>query len=573
MSFLKAYLDRFRGSILLGSVFKLAEAVLELLIPLVMASLIDQGAALGDRAVILEKAGLMLLIAFVGVLCALVCQVVATKASTRFGADLRRGAFRKVTALSRQDVDTLGQAGLVNRLTNDVNILEESLAMLIRLVPRAPFLTVGSIVMAVSLDVRLSLVFFVTTPIIVISMYLVLRAAAPRFALMQKLLDRVALVTRETLSGTRVIRAFSREKEMKRTFRDAARAYTGEALRAGRLSALLSPVTGVVMNFGILGVLMLGAQRVQAGALKVGVVIAFIEYLGQILLQTGIVANLVMLYTRAYASAKRVGELLEWRPSVPGLEGGPLPRADSGEAFSFSDVSLTYPDGKQALRGISFSVPKGGSLGIIGGTGSGKSSIASLLLRGYDATEGSVTVGGVNVKDMPLRALRRAVALVPQKAALFSGTVRENMAMGAGDISDQRMEQALRQAQAGFVFDEKQGLDTPVEENARNFSGGQLKRLTVARALVRDSDILVLDDAFAALDFVTERNLKRALRAARGGKTTVYISQRVSTLRGLDAILVLDEGRMVGLGTHERLMETCPVYREIALSQQAQEGA
>lgn len=567
LSFLKDYLARFRDSILLGAFFKLLEAVLELAIPMVMAALIDEGAALQNSAVIWRKAGLMAVLAVIGVLCALVCQVVATRASTRFGQALRHDAFQKMGALSQQDVDHLGGTSLVTRLTADVSTLEEGLAMLIRLVPRAPFLTVGSIVMAVVLDVELSAVFLVTTPLIVLSMYLVLRMTAPRYARLQKLLDKVGLVTRETLAGTRVIRAFSREKEMCRTFRDAAQRYTGEALRAGRLSALLSPATAVIMNMGILGVLMLGAKRVDAGAVKVGVVIAFMEYLAQILLQTGIVANLVMLYTRAGASARRLGELMDMAPAVRDVRWSDKPAPDSREALGFNHVSLVYPDGKQALRDITFSLKKGETLGIIGGTGSGKSSVAALMLRGYDATEGTVSVGGRPVKEMPLKELRRRVSIVPQRAALLAGTVRDNLALGDGTLTDRTLEKALRLAQAAFVFDEKEGLDTVVEEGGRNFSGGQRQRLTIARALARSSDITVLDDAFSALDFATERALRRALHSAQEGRSLVLISQRVSTIRHADQILVLDEGCMAGLGTHEQLMQSCPVYREIWQSQ------
>ena len=573
MKFLKNYLPNLRGSILLGAFFKLCEAVLELLIPLVMAALIDEGVAMGDRSVIWQKTGLMVLLSLIGILCALVCQVVATKASTRFAADLRHDAFAKTGALSRQDVDRVGEASLVTRLTSDINNLQEGLAMLIRLVPRAPFLTVGSIVMAVALDVSLSAVFLVTTPLIVLSMYLVLHLTAPRYASIQRALDKIGLLTRETLMGTRVIRAFSREKEMRRTFDTAAHDYTLEALRAGRLSALLSPATGLIMNLGVLGVLMLGARRVETGAVKVGVIIAFIEYLAQILLQTGIVANLVMLYTKAGASAHRVGELMDFIPAVRDVRFSGKTAPDSAQIVRFDHVSLHYPDGKDALKDISFTLQKGQTLGVIGGTGSGKSSLAALLLRSYDATEGTVSIGGQPIGEIPIKDLRKKIAVVPQKAALLRGTVRENLAMGDKTISDAAMEKALRTAQASFLFDEKDGLNTMVEENGRNFSGGQRQRLTIARALSKKFDLLILDDAFSALDFVTERALKHALKEDTQNKSVVMISQRVSTIRRADCILVLDEGRMAGLGTHDELMDNCPIYREIWRSQVKEERA
>lgn len=573
MSFLKHYFLQFRGSIFLGQFFKLVEAVLELFIPLVMASLIDDGVAKGNGDIILSRSGLMLFIAFAGVLSALICQVVATKAAVRFGTQLRHDVFSRLNDLSAQDLDKIGTASLVARVTGDIGFLQDGMAMLIRLVVRAPFLAIGAIVMALSLDISLSVVFLVTAPLITFIMFFILRIAARRFAVMQRYLDSLSRIVRETLSGTRVIRAFSQEKSQAKRFRDASLLYTREALRTGRLSALLSPAASVVMNFGIIAILLLGGHRVQAGGVEVGIIIAFIEYLGQILLQTAVVANLVILYTRAYASAKRVGELLDAYPSVRDVRWTEKEITPGVQAVVFEDVSVTYPDGKSALEGISFTLKKGSTLGIIGGTGSGKSSVASLILRLYDPTQGIVRISGQDARDVPLRDLRARLALVPQEAALLKGTVRQNLELGDPLASERTMNKALDIAQAEFVYELAGGLDFEIAENGRNLSGGQRQRLTIARALLKKADVLILDDAFSALDYVTERNLRRALKDSVHGAAVIFISQRVSSLRDMDQILVLDEGRMAGLGTHEELIEGNSVYREISASQAEAGGA
>lgn len=572
MSFLKDYFVKYRGSIFLGQFFKLIEAVLELLIPLVMADLIDRGVAMNNRGLIFSRAGLMVLLAFVGICCALVCQVVATKVSVRFGTQLRHDVFAHINKLSPQDLDDIGTASLVTRMTGDTNSLQEGLAMLIRLVVRAPFLAIGSVVMAILLDVHLSVVFLITTPLIVVSMFAVLRLTAPRFSKLQTRLDVLGRVVRETLSGTRVIRAFSRERDETRRFQSAAQEYTDDALKTGRLSALLSPVTSVIMNLGILGVLLLGGDRVNTGDMEVGIVIAFIEYLAQILLQTAVVANLVMLYTRAYASAQRVGQLMDMHPSVKDVRWVNQNLPDSQDAVRFQNVSIRYPDGKQALTDISFTLKKGETLGIIGGTGSGKSSVASLLLRFYDASSGEIDILGEDIKRIPLKTLREKVALVPQQAALLKGTIRSNLSLGSDLVTERMIQKALCTAQAEFVESYPEGLDYAVEENGRNLSGGQRQRLTIARALLRGADILILDDAFSALDFVTESALRRELAKTKGEAAYIYISQRVASIRHADRILVLDEGRMAGYGTHEQLLRDNPIYREISLSQQQEGG-
>lgn len=572
MPFLKPYLLKYRGKIFLGQFFKLVEAVLELLIPLVMAALIDGGVRANRPDVIWSKAGEMVLLSLVGIACALVCQVVATRASVDFGQEMRHDVFEKITSLSLQDLDQVGTGSLLMRVTGDVQNLQDGLAMLIRLVVRAPFLAVGSIVMAVSLNLSLSIVFLVVTPLIVTAMWAVLRLTAPRFKHLQAMLDALSLTVREGLTGTRVIRAFSRERAQAGRVREKARKYREEAEKVGRLSALLSPATSLIMNLGIAAVVLVGARRVAAGDLQVGIIIAFIEYLAQILLQTAVVANLVMLYTKAYASARRVEELMETVPSVRG-EGGISPAAADGEILRLNGAGLCYPDGKRALQDISFTLKQGETLGVIGGTGSGKTSLLRLILRLYDATEGTVMLGGRNVREISPDAARALAAVVPQQAKLMRGSIRDNLLPDGAPMDDERLWAALSMAQADFVLKLDGGLDFVVEENGRNLSGGQRQRITIARALLRPARLLVLDDAFSALDFATEAAVRRALGAGKNGRAQVIVSQRASSIMRADKILVLDEGKQAGLGTHEELMRACPVYKEIWRSQQPESEA
>ena len=573
MKFLLPYLKRYRRDIFLGQSFKLIEAILELILPLVMASLIDDGVKTGNQGLIFARGGQMLLIALVGVGTALVCQVVASRASQNFGTELRHDLFFKINTLSSQDIDLIGAPGLITRMTSDVNQLQHALAMLIRLVVRAPFLAVGSIVMAMILDIQLSVVFLVTTPLIALLLYFVMKRSLPFFKTLQRKLDSLARIGRENLEGARVVRAFSRQKEEQERFRDASEDYTRTAIRVGQWSALLNPATSVVMNLGVLAVLYLGAGRVQSGLLTQGVVIAFINYLAQILMQTTIVANLVVVFTKAGASAARVGEILEKEPALADGEGAE--RDPGAPAVEFRGVSFSYPGGgEEALTGADFSIPAGRTVGVIGGTGAGKSTLISLIPRLYDASSGEVRVFGQNVKKYRMEVLRGMIGIVPQGAALLSGTVRDNMRWGRQDASDAEIWAALKTAQASEFVEKLPGqLDYRIEEGAKNLSGGQRQRLTIARALVRRPAILILDDAASALDFATDAALRRAIAASTDDMTVFIISQRAGSIRHADEILVMDDGEIVGQGTHGELMEQCAVYREICLSQLSEKEA
>ncbi len=570
MTYIKETVFQYKKQIFTGQFFKFIEAIFELMIPVAMARLIDEGVAQSNNAVVYKNVGYMVLLSFIGICCALICQVAATRASVGMAQKMRSAVFTKINALSLADLDEIGTNSLVTRMTLDITNLQDALAMLIRLVVRSPFLAIGSIVMAVLLDVNMSVVFFVTIPLIALIMFLILRITAPKFTYLQKHLDRLSRRVDETLLGTRVIRAFSQEENRIEDFSKDAKLYEQSAIATGKLSALLSPLTSLVMNFGIVAVLMLGARRVQASEVQVGTVIAFIEYLMQIFLQTAVVANLVMVYTRAHASAKRVEELMQTKPSVKDVrwERGETEDA-SVNTLEFKNVGISFSSGKPALENISFTLNPKETLGIIGGTGSGKSTVGNLILRLFDPSAGEIRLNGKNIKKIPLKKLRSLVSYVPQHAKLFRGTIKKNMLLANSNASDQEIIKALEMSQADFVFKNDKQLDAFIEENGRNLSGGQKQRLTIARALVKPHSILILDDSFSALDFSTESKLRKNLRSIQGDNSYIIISQRISTVMHADKILVLEGGRQAGLGTHEELLKTCKVYKEIQSTQEA----
>lgn len=566
---LVAFLKPYTRHCIWGPLFKLAEAVLELYLPLLMAQLIDRGAAHRDTGYTLRMGAAMLGIVAVGLLCALVCQYVASITSQGFGTDLRGAVFRRITTLSHAELDAFGTPSLINRVTSDVNQLQYAVAMLIRLVIRAPFLCIGGIVMAVAIDWKLALVIVVAIPLFVLVIVLVMRVTVPLHRAVQTRLDRLTRIVRENLSGVRVIRAFARTGEERRRFAQAADDHTATAIRVGRLSALLNPATQLIMNLAILAIVWFGGVRVEAGGMTTGEIIAFINYVNQILLALTVVANLVVTFTRAYASAGRVLEVLDAVPSVAApseaQRGQPDPAA---KAVEFRHVGFSYGGGDRELDDISFAVPRGATVGIIGGTGSGKSTLMSLLLRFYDVSEGSVLVDGVDVRRWMPDDLRRKIGLVPQQVELFSGTIADNIRWGDALADDAAVREAARIAQAAeFIERMPEGYASPVERSGANLSGGQRQRLAIARALVRRPEILILDDASSALDYATDAALRRALRASAGGCTVFMISQRVSAVEQADLILVMDDGRLAGAGTHGELLERCEVYREICRSQ------
>ena len=573
------FLKQFKREVLIGPVFKLTEAVFELIVPLVMAQIIDVGIANGDRGYVLRMGGVMVLLGLVGLGCALICQYCAARASQGFGTVLRSEMFRHINTLSHGEIDQIGTPSLITRITNDVNQLQLAVAMLIRLVVRAPFLVIGATVMALLLDWKLACIFFVAAPLMALVLYLVMSRSIPFYRIIQKKLDRISLITRENLSGVRVIRAFSRQEKEKERFAQASEDQMSTSIAVGRISALLNPLTSAIINLAIAAVIWFGGFRVDAGGMTQGEVIAFVNYLNQILLAMIVVANLVVIFTKAAASATRVDEVLQLHPSIVNRVSRPAQEVEGSPEIAFDAVSFAYPDaGAYSLSDISFTVARGQTLGIIGGTGCGKSTLVNLIPRFYEVSQGSLKVDGVDVRDYPMEQLRGKVGIVPQKAVLFSGTLRQNMQWRKQDATDEEIWQALETAQAAsFVRKMPDGLDSVILQGGKNLSGGQKQRLTIARALVGEPEILILDDSASALDFATDAALRQAIAkfsAGRGNRmTTIIVSQRANTVRYADQIVVLDDGKAAGIGTHEQLLESCQIYREIYWSQNERQEA
>ena len=573
------FLKQFKKEVLIGPVFKLTEAVFELIVPLVMAQIIDVGIANGDRGYVLRMGGVMVLLGLVGLGCALICQYCAARASQGFGTVLRSEMFRHINTLSHGEIDQIGTPSLITRITNDVNQLQLAVAMLIRLVVRAPFLVIGATVMALLLDWKLACIFFVAAPLMALVLSLVMSRSIPFYRIIQKKLDRISLITRENLSGVRVIRAFSRQEKEKERFAQASEDQMSTSIAVGRISALLNPLTSAIINLAIAAVIWFGGFRVDAGGMTQGEVIAFVNYLNQILLAMIVVANLVVIFTKAAASATRVDEVLELHPSIVNRVSRPAQEIEGSPEIAFDAVSFAYPDaGAYSLSDISFTVARGQTLGIIGGTGCGKSTLVNLIPRFYEVSQGSIKVDGVDVRDYPMEQLRGKVGIVPQRAVLFSGTLRQNMQWRKQDATDEEIWQALETAQAAsFVRKMPDGLDSVILQGGKNLSGGQKQRLTIARALVGEPEILILDDSASALDFATDAALRQAIAkfsAERGNRmTTIIVSQRANTVRYADQIVVLDDGKAAGIGTHEQLLESCQTYREIYWSQNERQEA
>lgn len=562
------YLKPYRLQLAIGPVFKLGEAILEILIPTLMAALIDNGINKGDTAYVLRLGVLMLITATCGVLFAYVCQYSASVASQGFGTDVRGAMYRKISSLSHSQLDRFSTASLINRITLDVNQLQGAVAMLIRLVIRAPFLCIGGLVMSMILDLKLSIILMIVIVLFVVLLFLVMFRAVPLYNSVQKKLDSLTLILREHLSGVRVIRAFARTDAERERFDAANTDFADTAIRVGRIAALTNPATTLLMNAAIIAIIWFGGIRVNIGSLTQGEVIAYINYITLILNAMIVVANLVILYTKAYASAKRVSEVLDTEPDLADGAGAAL--HSDGAKIEFKNVSLRYTDGADnALDNINLSISRGETIGIIGVTGSGKSSLASLIPRFYDAQTGTVSVDGADVKSYPLSELRAKIGIVQQRAVLFSGSVRENMQMGKPDATDAEIREALELAQAAeFVDKLPLGLDTHISQSGSNLSGGQKQRLTIARALVKKPEILILDDSSSALDFRTDALLRKAIAGLGGGMTVIIISQRVNTVRGTDRIVVMDDGRIAACAPHDKLLRSCEIYREICTSQE-----
>lgn len=566
---LSGYLKNYKLNLTLGPLAKLTEAVFELIVPLVMSDIIDNGID-GDGGVeyILSHGAIMVALGVLGLCCALTCQYLAAKCSQGFGTELRNDLFRHINSLSFKELDKFGTPSIVNRLSADVNQLQYMVAMLIRLVIRAPFLVIGAAVMAMTINLKLSLVFIAATPLIAVVLYFIMSRSVPRYKTVQKKLDGVSLVTRENLSGVRVVRAFAEQEYEKDRFDKAADDLTKNAVVVGRISALLNPATFVIINAAILAILWFGGGLVYEGEMTQGEVFAFVNYMTQISLALVVLAQLVVTITKALASASRVKELLETQPSVTDEENEYVQADDNAPAVVFGNVSFGYNEGKYTLKGLSVAIPKGASVGVIGGTGSGKSTLVNLLGRFYDVSEGSVSLFGTDVRKYPLKQLRSLVAYVPQNTMLFAGTVRSNLQMGGRNADDETLWRCLETAQAAqFVREKPDGLDSEVVQGGRNFSGGQRQRLAVARALAAEPSILVLDDSSSALDFATDYAMRKAINETKGDATLFIVSQRATSIKDCDVVIVLDEGSVEGIGKHDDLLKTCDVYREIYYSQ------
>ena len=564
-----AYMKDYKKECVLGPLFKLLEASFELMVPLVMAAVIDVGIANGDRGYIGRMCLVMAALGVIGLVCSITAQFFAAKASVGVAAKLRHALFAHIQELSFTEMDTAGTSTLITRMTSDINQVQNGLNLALRLLLRSPFVVFGAMVMAFTIDAPAALVFVVAIPLLAVVVFGVMLWTMPRYKKVQAGLDRVLGNTRENLTGVRVIRAFGREEAETGRFETENNALTKLQEHVGRVSALMNPVTYVIINLATVVLIWVGAVRVDTAIITQGAVVALINYMSQILVELIKLANLIINITKALACASRVQGVLDTESSMEAPQALSNVVEQNQERVAFRNVALTYQGaGAASLSGLSFSVKPGETVGVIGGTGSGKSSLVNLIPRFYDATQGDVLVDGHNVRDYPLASLREKVGVVPQRAVLFTGTIRDNLKWGKPDATDEELWQALETAQArDFVEEKPGGLDEPVSQGGKNFSGGQRQRLTIARALVRKPEILILDDSASALDFATDARLRKAIRQMEGGPTVFIVSQRASSIRYADKIIVLDDGEAVGIGTHEELLKHCEVYREIFESQ------
>lgn len=565
------FLKQYRIYVILGPAFKVIEAIFELIVPVVTASMIDNGVRRGDLAYVWKMGGVLLILGIVGLCSTIVCQKMASIASMGFGTAVRSRMYQHINSLSHAELDRLGTPSLITRLTNDVNQLQLAVALLIRLVIRAPFLAIGAVIAALLIDWKLGLILLVATPLIALILYLIMSRSIPFYKKAQRKLDTISQISREGLSGMRVVRAFSQQQHEQQRFARAANEQAETSVFVGKLTALLNPLTYVVMNLAVIAILWYGGYRVEDGSVTQGHMIAFVNYMTQTLLALIVVANMVVNFTKAAASAARVNEVLATKPQVTSPQPtAPVSPVAGAPKITFSHVSFAYDitARQSALHDLTVEIMPGETVGVIGGTGSGKSTVASLIPRFYDATSGSILIDGVDVRQYPLSQLRGQIGVVPQRAVLFSGTIESNLKWGNPNATEEDLARALSIAQAQkFVSALPQGLKTPVRQGGTNFSGGQRQRLTIARALTGCPQILILDDSASALDYATDAKLRAALAGQTQGMTVLIVSQRANSIRQADKIIVLDAGRVMGIGTHQQLVQTCPVYREICLTQ------
>ena len=584
MKRLLTYIRDYRVRAVLAPLFKCLEACFDLFVPLVISSMIDRGIRSGNLGYVFRMGGLLLALAVIGLLCSFTAQFFAAKVAIHTGKGLRNDLFRHINALGYREIDTLGTSTLITRMTSDINAVESGVNMALRLFMRSPFIVFGAMVMAFTISARAGLIFTVTIVILFIVVFGIILTTAPMYRANQGQLDRIMKTTRENLLGVRVVRAFNRQaSEIDEFLRENER-LTQMQVRVGRISALLNPVTYVIINLAVVYLIYRGGGFVYEGAITQGGLVALVNYMSQILVELIKLANLIIQITRAMASMNRIDGIFALQPAVSDAnvsarDAVTAPRSDDQRsrvpAVEFRQAAFAYTEGAEdALRDISFRAMPGQTIGVIGGTGAGKTTLINLIPRFYDATAGEVLVSGQNVRDYALETLRAKIGLVPQRSVLFRGTLRSNMQWGKPDATDDEIYAALKTAQAyDFVEQKGEGLELEVEQEGRNFSGGQKQRLAIARALVRHPEILILDDSASALDFATDAALRKALKSDTGNMTVFLISQRVSTVRNSDQIIVLDDGQVAGIGTHAELYRSCPVYHEICLSQLSQAEA
>lgn len=561
------FLKDYKKESILSPLFKLLEASFELFVPLVMAAIIDTGIGNKDGGFILKMCGILILLALVGLTCSITAQYFAAKAAVGFATKVRHALFDHIQKLSYTEMDTAGTDTMITRMTSDINQAQSGVNMVLRLFLRSPFIVFGAMIMAFTIDVKAALIFVVTIPVLSVVVFGIMIITIPLFRRVQASLDKVLGVTRENLTGSRVIRAFNKEQEEIADFDESNEKLTDVQLFVGKISALMNPLTYIIINVALVILIWTGAIQVNIGKISQGEVVALVNYMSQILVELVKLANLIITVTKAIACGNRVQSIFEMETSM--VDGNGSKKEDTGYTVEFRNVSMRYKGaGADTLTGIDFKAKPGDTIGIIGGTGSGKSSVVNLIPRFYDVTEGQVMVDGMDVRDYKITDLRDKIGIVPQKAVLFAGTVRSNLVWGKEDATEEEMQQALSVAQAAEVVDKKDGkLDAEVEQGGKNFSGGQKQRLTIARALVKQPEILIMDDSSSALDYATDAKLRQAIHNMPNRPTVFIVSQRAASIMYADKIIVLDDGTVAGAGTHEELLKDCSVYQEIYYSQ------
>ena len=569
MKMIMRFLKDYKKECVLAPLFKMLEAIFELFVPLVVSSVIDKGIVNADKGYIMQMCFMLILLAIIGLVCAITAQYFSAKAAVGAATGMRHSLFAHIQTFSFTEMDTLGTSTLVTRMTSDINQVQNGINMVLRLFLRSPFIVFGAMIMAFTIDVKAALVFVAAITVLALIVFGIMLATRPMYKNVQSGLDKILGITRENLTGVRVIRAFNKEQDEVKRFKNDNESLNRLQKFVGKISGLMNPLTYVVVNVSIIALIWIGGVRVNAGALTQGQVVALYNYMSQILVELIKLANLIITITKALACAGRIESVFD---VTSGMADGSVKEAVAKEeqpGVEFKNVSLTYSgSGASSVEGINFKAMKGQTIGVIGGTGSGKSSLVNLIPRLYDATQGEVLVDGVNVKDYDIEALRNKVGIVMQKAVLFKGTIRENMWMGKKGATDEQIDEALEISQSKEFVDSKQGrLDYVIEQGGKNLSGGQRQRLTIARAIVRKPDVLILDDSASALDFATDAALRKAIRGMNNSPTVFIVSQRAASLMYADLIIVLDDGQVAGMGTHDELLANCEVYKEIYESQ------